>query len=180
MDKTLKFFACLFSDGFKLVGVLAPFLSLLFTLAKFFGFDGGLKTYLQDLSYGWAFLPLFIWTFVAYVRRFLIFNRLENPVNSTTVNNYINNYAHNGAPTFLEFRMNGHIEVVQSNNVTGISDNGFNVFGVIFTRPIVESYYVEVKCDGVCEFGVSGKTQNGFQIQFQRCPPKSGKIMVLK
>jgi hypothetical protein len=53
-------------DGFAAVSFAAPAASLSFTLAK--AFDVPMAG-LHQLSYAWAFLPLTIWFFVAYVRR---------------------------------------------------------------------------------------------------------------
>ena len=64
----------LFGDGYKLVSITAPFLSLAFTITKIFevpimGF--------REVSYAWASLPLLIWVFIAYVRRWLKSKSLE-------------------------------------------------------------------------------------------------------
>ena len=59
-------------DGYALVSVSAPLLSLALTAAKFFEIP---ISGLHNLSYAWALAPLTIWFFVAYVRRRAIKNR---------------------------------------------------------------------------------------------------------
>jgi hypothetical protein len=68
LKRLLRFLKDLFSDGHKLLGVLAPVLSLAFTVAKALNLTVGL----QDISYAWALLPLLLWVIAAYVRRWLI------------------------------------------------------------------------------------------------------------
>ena len=53
-------------DGYALIGFAAPALSLAYTLAK--AFEVPIMG-LHELSYAWAFAPLMLWFFVAYVRR---------------------------------------------------------------------------------------------------------------
>ena len=55
----------LYKDGYKLLGAIAPLLSVGFTLAK--AFD--LSVNLRGVSYAWALLPIALWVTVAYVRR---------------------------------------------------------------------------------------------------------------
>jgi len=66
MSKVLSFVSDLITDGYRFVGILAPLLSIGFTLVKAFGstdFD------LQDISYAWALAPLVGWLGIAYARR---------------------------------------------------------------------------------------------------------------
>ena len=64
----------LFGDGYKLVSITAPFLSLAFTITKIFEVP---IMGLREVPYAWAFLPLLIWVSIAYVRRWSKFNDLE-------------------------------------------------------------------------------------------------------
>jgi hypothetical protein len=57
----------LFLDGHKAIGLLAPLLSICFTVLK--ALDVPIATELRQISYAWAFLPLLLWLFIAYVRR---------------------------------------------------------------------------------------------------------------
>ena len=57
----------LFLDGHKAIGLLAPLLSICFTVLK--ALDVPIATDLRQISYAWAFLPLLLWLFIAYVRR---------------------------------------------------------------------------------------------------------------
>jgi hypothetical protein len=63
----------LFRDGYKLLGVIAPILSVGFTTAKALNLSVGL----QQISYAWALMPLLLWVLVAYVRRCLYSYNLE-------------------------------------------------------------------------------------------------------
>lgn len=66
MRKRTQFVRDLFSDGYQIVGAIAPLLSILFTVAKLFEWpDQAIK----DVSYAWALLPLLGWVLVAYFRR---------------------------------------------------------------------------------------------------------------
>jgi hypothetical protein len=68
LKRLLRFLRDLFRDGHKLLGVLAPVLSVAFTFAKALNLTAGLR----DISYAWALLPLLLWVFAAYIRRWLI------------------------------------------------------------------------------------------------------------
>lgn len=70
----LKFIRNFFNDGYKKVGLLAPGLSISYTLLKAFEVD--LKG-LKELSYAWALLPLLVWVLMAYISRFRSYNELE-------------------------------------------------------------------------------------------------------
>ena len=71
--------ADLFSDGYKLVGLLAPLASLSFTLAK--AFEAPMH-WLKEVSYSWALFPILVWVGVAYTRRWYQFQTLaENQGN---------------------------------------------------------------------------------------------------
>ena len=65
--KIFSFFVDLVGDGYGLVSLLAPLLSIAFTVAK--ALDMEWLGHLRELSYAWAFVPLTLWIFVAYVRR---------------------------------------------------------------------------------------------------------------
>jgi hypothetical protein len=60
------FISDLVSDGYKIVGIAAPLLSILYTGLKFWEIDLGL---LKEVSYAWALLPLTVWLLIAYSRR---------------------------------------------------------------------------------------------------------------
>jgi len=70
----LRIPADLFKDGYKLLGVFAPILSISFTVAK----AAGLQLGLQHVSYAWALGPILLWVLVAYVRRCLFSYKLED------------------------------------------------------------------------------------------------------
>ncbi len=72
----LRIPADLFKDGYKLLGVFAPILSISFTVAK----AAGLQLGLQHVSYAWALGPILLWVLVAYVRRCLAMKRLDRNV----------------------------------------------------------------------------------------------------
>jgi len=57
----------LVADGYKLVSIIAPLLSVAFTVAKFFEYPS--KELVAQASYAWAFAPLTVWLLIAYVRR---------------------------------------------------------------------------------------------------------------
>lgn len=67
MSRLAGFSKDIFSDGYKLVGIVAPLLSISWTLAKFFA--GPKVMSIQEMSYAWALLPITIWLLIAYVRR---------------------------------------------------------------------------------------------------------------
>lgn len=79
MDRIGNFIAALFGDGFKALGVFSWLLSGAFTIGKWLG----VLSKLQDVSYAWALLPITVWLFVAYVRRWLAF---EDQVNAPRPN----------------------------------------------------------------------------------------------
>lgn len=64
--KAIRIASCLIGDGYKAVSVIAPLLSIGFTLSK--AFDVPVEG-LQQLSYAWALAPLVVWISIAYVRR---------------------------------------------------------------------------------------------------------------
>jgi hypothetical protein len=66
----------LVADGYKLVSVIAPLLSVGFTLAKLVVGDA-LGEWFANLSIAWGLLPLVIWLLVAYVRRHAAYMKLE-------------------------------------------------------------------------------------------------------
>jgi hypothetical protein len=66
MAKAGRFLSALFGDGFKAVSIIAPVLSITFTVCKALGVS---VIGLQDISYAWAFAPITLWLLVAYVRR---------------------------------------------------------------------------------------------------------------
>ena len=53
-------------DGYKVVGLAAPLLSLAFTFSKAWGVE---VISLQEISYAWALLPIVVWLLIAYTRR---------------------------------------------------------------------------------------------------------------
>jgi hypothetical protein len=65
MGKMLRMLANLYGDGMKALSILAPLLSITFTLAKMLD----LVSALRSIDYAWALLPITTWLFVAYVRR---------------------------------------------------------------------------------------------------------------
>ncbi len=67
MGLLVKFAKSLVADGYKLVGASAPILSIVFTLAKWQEWSV-METDLAEISYAWAFAPLTLWFFIAYVR----------------------------------------------------------------------------------------------------------------
>jgi hypothetical protein len=73
LSRILKILRDLFTDGYSVVGALAPILSIGFTAAK--AFD--VTVHLRDISYTWALLPILLWVIVAYVRRHSRFVALE-------------------------------------------------------------------------------------------------------
>lgn len=74
MKSLIKYIKDLFVDGYRFVSVLAPLLSISYTLAKLWGID---LMGIQELSYTWAFLPLLIWVLIAYTRKWRAFHELE-------------------------------------------------------------------------------------------------------
>lgn len=67
LRKIYSFVRDLVGDGYILISVLAPLLSIAFTLAK--AFDMQALGHLRDISYAWAFAPIIIWLLIAYIRR---------------------------------------------------------------------------------------------------------------
>ena len=67
VKKLLPFAKDLVGDGYVLVGIFAPLLSIAFTIAK--AFDMPELSHLREISYAWALAPLLLWVFIAYVRR---------------------------------------------------------------------------------------------------------------
>src|SRR6266404_3572258 len=61
-----RLLADLIKDGFSVVGVLAPLLSISIPVSKALNVP---LAALESISYAWAFLPLLIWVLIAYVRR---------------------------------------------------------------------------------------------------------------
>ncbi len=74
VQDVLRIPADLFKDGYKLLGIFAPILSISFTVAK----AAGLQLGLQHVSYAWALGPILLWVLVAYVRRCLFSYKLED------------------------------------------------------------------------------------------------------
>jgi hypothetical protein len=73
-------------DGSVLLGAIAAPLSIAFTLAK--AFDVQALGHLREVSYAWAFAPLTLWFFVAYVRRraaSMAAANLEDPLPNWTI-----------------------------------------------------------------------------------------------
>ncbi len=67
VGKILSFGRDLVRDGYTLVSVIAPLLSIAFTLAK--AVDMPELSHLREISYAWAFAPIIVWLLIAYVRR---------------------------------------------------------------------------------------------------------------
>lgn len=59
----------LIKDGYSVLGVTAPLLSIGVTMSK--ALDLPLTAGLRHISYAWAFLPLLLWVTIAYARRWL-------------------------------------------------------------------------------------------------------------
>jgi hypothetical protein len=64
--KLWSFAVDLLRDGYAALGIIAAPLSIAFTFAK--AFDVQALGHLREISYAWAFAPLTLWFFVAYVR----------------------------------------------------------------------------------------------------------------
>ena len=75
MERIINFGKDLVGDGYKIIGIAAPILSIVFLLAK--ALEWPVKETLQNLSYAWALLPITVWFFIAYVRRWQHSKSLE-------------------------------------------------------------------------------------------------------
>jgi hypothetical protein len=73
LSRIWKILRDLFVDGYLVVAVAAPLLSIGFTVLK----ASDTFPNLRDISYAWALLPILIWVLVAYVRRDLRYITLE-------------------------------------------------------------------------------------------------------
>lgn len=73
LSRIFKILRDLFTDGYSVVGAIAPLLSIGFTVAK--AFD--LAINLRHVSYAWGLLPILGWVIVAYVRQHSQFVTLE-------------------------------------------------------------------------------------------------------
>jgi hypothetical protein len=65
LSRIWKILRDLFVDGYLVVGLAAPLLSIGFTVLK----ASDAIPNLRDTSYAWALLPILIWVLAAYVRR---------------------------------------------------------------------------------------------------------------
>lgn len=69
MQKLTTFIRDLSEDGIKALGVFSWLLSITFTVCRIFD----AVPVLRAVDYAWALLPITIWLFVAYVRRWMAF-----------------------------------------------------------------------------------------------------------
>lgn len=73
-----------FADGYKFVSVVAPCLSIFVALAKWQGW-AIMNFRFADISYAWAFAPITVWFFIAYLRRWSKDQKLESEPLSNTL-----------------------------------------------------------------------------------------------
>lgn len=73
----------LFSDGYKVVSIAAPILSILFVALK--AVEWPVTERLASVSYAWAFAPITVWFLVSYVRRWRKFRSFEEERNELRV-----------------------------------------------------------------------------------------------
>jgi hypothetical protein len=195
MGKIIKFIGTLWNDGFKIFGFLAPILSIGYTLykaldMKFLNIEG-----LTQLSYAWAFLPLFIWISIAYLRRYLAFDRLEStpaPAPQAVYQNCIIHQYPDGSKTseipnpvvdkeeqpFLYYDPAKPFPIVSSNNISSITDSGLGSMSVTFANSVTSDYFVRVSSDKPRNFEVTRKNSDGFDVQFDHEPEEKIKITV--
>jgi hypothetical protein len=89
MWKTVSFFIKdLWTDGYKFIGAIAPILSIGFTIAK----ATEVHVSLRDISYAWAFAPLLVWLFMAYLKRWRACRELEAKINKSEHDKIIRQY----------------------------------------------------------------------------------------
>jgi len=74
MRRLSVFLKDLCADGYRVISVIAPLLSILFTIAKWQEWK---VVDLKEVSYAWALLPLTIWFLIAYIRRWQRSNEFE-------------------------------------------------------------------------------------------------------
>src|ERR1700730_9732711 len=76
MRRIFLLIGALINDGYKALSIIAPFLSIAFTVAKIFD----VVPQLRHVDYAWAFVPITLWLAVAYVRRWTAFqDQVEAP-----------------------------------------------------------------------------------------------------
>jgi len=76
MVRIVKFGADLFADGYKLVSVAAPIISIFFALAKWQDWSV-MDIRFAEMSWAWVIAPFTVWFFIAYVRRWLKYQIVE-------------------------------------------------------------------------------------------------------
>lgn len=86
MERFIDFLKSLFADGYKVVGISAPLLSISYTLAKALGSPALID--LEDLSYVWALLPVTVWFIIAYVRRWKYSKIIEGAMEPKLIVNW--------------------------------------------------------------------------------------------
>jgi hypothetical protein len=120
VGKIFSFGRDLVRDGYTLVSIIAPLLSIAFTLAK--ALDMSALRHIPDISYAWALAPLLLWVFVAYVRRrsHTLQSRLKfaaGPNEPGCIRRDVDWHASSGTVTATWFKLK--VSAVGVSNVTG-------------------------------------------------------------
>ncbi len=71
MGRFIRFISDLYSDGYKLIGLVAPLLSIFVSVYKLAGPE---VDWLKDVPWAWVPIPIILWLLLAYWRRWREYN----------------------------------------------------------------------------------------------------------
>lgn len=144
-----------FTDGTKVLSLLAPTLSILYTAGL--AWQWPLMGAWKDLSYAWAFVPLLILAIVAYIRRWKYSLSLEGERDLQAVRDKLAEFREEAVNNLLTIKPNTEDELKDwsdkytawvdevicwmKNNTPKSERLLFQILGIIDVKPMTGSYY---------------------------------------